>query len=289
MLHSPVFVHVFLLHIGCPRFHLFPRFGRFIEDDGKELLSPAVILNYLLSSSRVVINDEQLPRINEMSDSEWAEIAIQVKDQVVVFPGRVPCAIRVDQIDRSADCPEKPDVVQQIPAPSASQWTTSGTSTPSTATVSLSTSPISDSPDGMEIVSDDDMLERSQCSEPHAKEHVEGPVIVHFGVRPPQLSYAGNPKYQKAWRDYVKFRHLLANKPKVNATDRKTLLEKEQNLQEMRQKSDLKRDVTVEVSAKNCYKTGLGCDVIQHSLLVPVVICHLRFHQALVHLGEWVA
>ncbi|GFT68411.1 ribonuclease 3 [Trichonephila clavipes] len=60
------------------------------------------------------------------------------------------------------------------------------------------------------------------------------PVIVHFGVRPPQLSYAGNPQYQKAWRDYVKYRHLLANKPKVRYADRHKLMQKETRLQEMR-------------------------------------------------------
>ncbi|XP_065576861.1 ribonuclease 3-like isoform X1 [Artemia franciscana] len=30
------------------------------------------------------------------------------------------------------------------------------------------------------------------------------PAIVHFVLRPPQLSYAGNPEYQITWREYVK-------------------------------------------------------------------------------------
>lgn len=112
------------------------------------------------------------------------------------------------------------------------------------------------------------------------------PVIVHFGIRPPQLSYAGNPKYQKAWRDYVKYRHLLANKEKVTYQDKQTLLQKGEKLQEMRCKSDLKRDVTVVISSKDFYCTGLQCDIVQHSLIIPVVVCHLRFHYSLQHLEK---
>jgi len=40
------------------------------------------------------------------------------------------------------------------------------------------------------------------------------PDIVHFGTRPQQLCYAGSMEYQKTWREYVKYRHLLANMPK---------------------------------------------------------------------------
>lgn len=35
-----------------------------------------------------------------------------------------------------------------------------------------------------------DQLDRDQVSE----ETINYPVIVHFGIRPPQLSYAGNPE-----------------------------------------------------------------------------------------------
>jgi hypothetical protein len=41
------------------------------------------------------------------------------------------------------------------------------------------------------------------------------PILVHFGIRPAQLSYAGDPAYQKAWKQYIKFKHLLNSKPKV--------------------------------------------------------------------------
>lgn len=112
------------------------------------------------------------------------------------------------------------------------------------------------------------------------------PVIVHFGIRPPQLSYAGNPKYQRAWRDYVKYRHLLAIKQKVTPNDKQKLANKEEKLQEMRSKSDLKRDVTIVVSSKNFYCTGLQCDVVQHSMMIPVLVNHLRFQYSLQHLEK---
>lgn len=130
-----------------------------------------------------------------------------------------------------------------------------------------------------------DQIDREKC-DIGSKEEDKFPVVVHFGVRPPQLSYAGNPKYQKAWRDYVKYRHLLANKEKVSYQDKQTLIEKGELLQEMRCKSELKRDVTVVVSSKNFYCTGIQCDLVQHSLIIPVVVCHLRFHYSLQHLEK---
>lgn len=89
--------------------------------------------------------------------------------------------------------------------------------------------------------------------------------------------------------------------------------------------SDLKRDVTVVISSKGFYKTGIMSDVVQvrflfylffiekilnplklisgqslriifhiyiilfsffyqHAMLLPVLVCHLRFHQSLTHL-----
>lgn len=73
-------------------------------------------------------------------------------------------------------------------------------------------------------------------------------------------------RYQKAWRDYVKFRHLLANMSKPTFEDKRKLEAKENKLQEMRTQSKMKRDVTVAVSAKGFYRTGIMCDVIQVSV-----------------------
>ncbi|KAF7266904.1 hypothetical protein GWI33_019831 [Rhynchophorus ferrugineus] len=112
------------------------------------------------------------------------------------------------------------------------------------------------------------------------------PEIVHFGIRPPQLSYAGNPDYQKAWREYVKFRHLIANMSKPTFEDKRKLEAKENKLQEMRTQGKMKRDVTVAVSAEGFYRTGIMCDIVQHAMLIPVLVCHLRFHYALNVLEE---
>lgn len=74
-------------------------------------------------------------------------------------------------------------------------------------------------------------------------EGIPFPLIVHFGIRPPQLSYAGNASYQRAWRRYVKYRHLLSNMPKPSPQDKSKLVHKELMLQAMRTASDMKRDV----------------------------------------------
>jgi ribonuclease-3 len=89
------------------------------------------------------------------------------------------------------------------------------------------------------------------------------PLIVHFGIRPPQLSYAGNAEYQKAWRKYVKYRHLLSNMAKPNSDEKMELSNKERRLQKMRTDTKMKRDVTVEVSSKGFRATGIFCDMVQ--------------------------
>ncbi|CAL1280571.1 unnamed protein product [Larinioides sclopetarius] len=208
---------------GCPQFHFMPRFAKISKEAGKELLSLNVIMEYLLNSNKILINEENLEEILAYSNKMWQDLADEVKGMIVTCPGMKPSSIRVDQLDRE-----------------------------------------------------------------HIDSHSENtiPVIVHFGVRPPQLSYAGNPQYQKAWRDYVKYRHLLANKPKVRYADRHKLLQKETKLQEMRMENDLKRDVTVVISSKGFYKTGIMSDIVQHAMLLPVLVCHLRFHASLNRLEE---
>lgn len=130
-----------------------------------------------------------------------------------------------------------------------------------------------------------DQLDRDTAKDATEKVENDGyPVIVHFGIRPPQLSYAGNPDYQKGWRDYVKFRHLLANMPKPSSEDKRKLEIKERALQEMRSHNKMKRGVTAAVSSKGFYKTGLMCDIVQHAMLLPVLVCHFRFHKSLEYL-----
>ncbi|CAG2107966.1 unnamed protein product [Medioppia subpectinata] len=191
---------------GCPRFHFLPRFSRLLDENGKELLSLNVVLQYLLNNNRLIIDENRLDEYKGMSGDEWQSFAKHLKGMIVSYPGMKPSSLRVDQIDRETD-----DLIDGKVA-------------------------AGDLSDDQQTGENDGNSEKSSG---------DGfPVIVHFGIRPPQLSYAGNPKYQKAWRDYVKFRHLLANKKKVSYIDKQTLLQKEEKLQEMRMKSDLKRDVT---------------------------------------------
>lgn len=137
-----------------------------------------------------------------------------------------------------------------------------------------------------------DQLDRNVSDLPECKDtaadgtEIVHPVIVHFGIRPPQLSYAGDPDYQRAWKEYVKFRHLIANMSKPSYEDKRKLESKENKLQEMRTQGRMKRNVTVAVSSKGFYRTGIMCDIVQHTMLIPVLACHLRFHRSLDKLEE---
>lgn len=106
------------------------------------------------------------------------------------------------------------------------------------------------------------------------------PLLVHFGIRPPQLSYAGNASYQRAWRRYVKYRHLLSNMAKPSAEEKRKLAKKELKLQEMRTASTMKRDVTIAISAKGFRTTGIFCDLVQVTqfpIFTHLTLKHLFF------------
>ena len=79
---------------------------------------------------------------------------------------------------------------------------------------------------------------------------VKYPELVHSGTRPPQMCFAGNPEYQKAYREFVKFRHLLANMAKPSYKDKRKLEALETKLTELRNTAKLKRDVTIAVSCQ---------------------------------------
>lgn len=79
---------------------------------------------------------------------------------------------------------------------------------------------------------------------------VKYPELVHSGTRPPQMCFAGNPEYQKAYREFVKFRHLLANMAKPSYKDKRKLEALETKLMELRNTAKLKRDVTIAVSCQ---------------------------------------
>ena len=119
-----------------------------------------------------------------------------------------------------------------------------------------------------------DQLDRDQDS----PEVLKYPDVVHFGQRPAQLCYAGSADYQMAWREFVKFRHLLANMPKPSFKHKRQLEALEDRLGEMRASAKMKREVTVAVSAQGFLRTGIRSDVVQHGLLLPVLVNHLRLH-----------
>ena len=259
-------------HAGCPRFHVYPRFARLLEEQGKEFLSLHAVLNHLIKSSTPLIQEVDLQRYGNMSEGEWIEFATQHKGMIVTLPGMKPSSIRVDQLDRETDDLNGGKIRQQELPHTLDGTCDWGDDESIEVENGCSDMSMTSSPDMIR----DNRLERPQCD--------DWPIIVHFGIRPPQLSYAGNPKYQKTWRDFVKYRHLLANKPKVTFEEKQLLLKKEEKLQEMRLKSDLKRDCTVTISTKGFMRTGIFCDVIQHALVLPVIVCHLRFHDSLNHL-----
>nr|XP_043882013.1 ribonuclease 3 [Solea senegalensis] len=127
-----------------------------------------------------------------------------------------------------------------------------------------------------------DQLDREQFN----PDVITFPIIVHFGIRPAQLSYAGDPQYQKLWKSYVKLRHLLANSPKVKQIDKQKLTQREEALQKIRQKNTMRREVTVELSSQGFWKTGIRSDVCQHAMMLPVLTHHIRYHQCLMHLDD---
>lgn len=117
---------------GCGQFHFMPRFVRDLTDNGQEILSMNEVLNYLIKSSTLLINPDDLSRLVTMPQYKWQDFADEIKGMVVTYPGKKPCSVRVDQLDRNQE----------------------------------------------------DQLSN--------KESPAYPEIVHFGIRPPQLSYAGN-------------------------------------------------------------------------------------------------
>ncbi|CAB3247366.1 unnamed protein product [Arctia plantaginis] len=216
---------------SCSQFHFMPRFVRYLPEGGCEVLSMCEVLKYLIKESELLISPENLETVHNMDHYTWQKFVDRIKGMIVTYPGKKPCSVRVDQIDRSPP------------------------------------SSVADSKD----------------SEKNKKYY---PEIVHFGIRPPQLSYAGNPEYQKAWRYYVKYRHLIANMAKPSFKERQKLAAKEATLQEMRTQSKMKRDVTVAISSEGFHTTGLMCDIVQHAMLIPVLVRHLRFHKSLDSLEE---
>lgn len=70
---------------------------------------------------------------------------LSIKGMIVTYPGKKPCSVRVDQLDRS-------------------------------------------------LADDNIKSNKEETNNDQNKSDLVYPEIVHFGIRPPQLSYAGNPE-----------------------------------------------------------------------------------------------
>ncbi|CAG5111732.1 Oidioi.mRNA.OKI2018_I69.chr2.g6007.t2.cds [Oikopleura dioica] len=96
-----------------------------------------------------------------------------------------------------------------------------------------------------------DQLDREKTMTGAANKEHRWPIIVHFGVRPANLSYAGDPVYQKVYRTYQKYRHLITNKPRIQEQHWSKIRDLEVLLQKMRRMADMQREVTNEISCEN--------------------------------------
>ncbi|KAH9500714.1 hypothetical protein Btru_076335 [Bulinus truncatus] len=234
---------------GCNRFHFMPRFCRTLPDsDCKEVLSMNTVLTFLLKSSTPLVEESRINEIMQCAESDWHAMVDNLRGMIVTNPGMKPSSVRIDQLDRKFTTP-------------ASE-------------LSLTKENMDNDIDKEKRKMDTNQSEKIEEED----EPPKYPLIIHQGYRPAQLSYAGDPVYRKAWKQYVKFRHLLNSKPKILAADKMKLKEQEEKLREIRMKKTMKREVTIELSSKGFLCTGLRADLCQHALMVPVLMSHLRFH-----------
>ncbi|KAL4219635.1 hypothetical protein ACF0H5_022207 [Mactra antiquata] len=128
-----------------------------------------------------------------------------------------------------------------------------------------------------------DQLDKADCK---TRDGLKFPTIIHHGIRPAQLSYAGDPSYRKKWREYMKYRHLLWTRSKVGEKEKEKLEDLEADLEKIRLKCTLKREISAEIDSNGFLLTGIRADICQHAMLIPVLIEHLRFHECLSSLED---
>ncbi|XP_074612896.1 ribonuclease 3-like isoform X2 [Acropora palmata] len=126
-----------------------------------------------------------------------------------------------------------------------------------------------------------DNLRFSKADKDESSKGKEYPNIIHHSIRPVQMSFAGDPKYQKLLRTHNKLRNLISNTPAPSRKNQDKLVKLKIELEKMRLKSSMRRDTVVEISSKGMIKTGLKSDICQHALLLPVIVHHVRYHQCL--------
>ncbi|CAG0912870.1 unnamed protein product [Notodromas monacha] len=242
--------------VNCDLFHFMPRFVRQLPESGLEILSMNYVLDFLLKSWQKLISPWDIEEKLKAPTSTWADYAESLKEAflegclccfqflgaVVCRPDKRPRSLRVDQLDRDDALLYAQEYIRQRRE-----------------------------------------KEKKSKSSRRRDEDVQWevdklyPDLVHFGVRPAHLT----TEYHKAYREFLKARYLLVNKPRPTAQDKEKLLEMERELRKLRTQPAMRREVTVGLSTKDFFVTGLFCDVVQHMLFLPILVCHLRFHKSL--------
>ncbi|GAU98985.1 hypothetical protein RvY_10050-2 [Ramazzottius varieornatus] len=108
----------------------------------------------------------------------------------------------------------------------------------------------------------------------------EFPALVHFATR--SLNNT-DQNLQRAQKNLDKWQNVMDLKPKgtVSAEDKMKLRKLEDTVQELQVKGNVRRDVTVVLTSRGVYNSGMRSDIAQWGLLVPWVAFHFRFHISL--------
>jgi ribonuclease-3 len=110
------------------------------------------------------------------------------------------------------------------------------------------------------------------------------PLIIHFSMyRNTWLPIIkNNLKLKKLYHKYFKLRHLMNNKSKPSEEDKSKLRTMENQIQQLINKSsEVKKEMMIELSSENFFRTGIRTDVVQQTILIPTLVEHIRFHVSL--------
>ena len=85
------------------------------------------------------------------------------------------------------------------------------------------------------------------------------------------------------FKKYFKLRHLINNKTKPTSEDKAKLRALSDQLEnQLKKASEQKeKEIMIELTSENFHKTGIRTDLVQHAVLIPTLVEHLRFHLSL--------
>ncbi|GMR54170.1 hypothetical protein PMAYCL1PPCAC_24365 [Pristionchus mayeri] len=238
---------------GCPIFHVVPRFVRTARDGSSPELAPiSAVLEHITQSYIHPFYNEQLNEKDQGDDECSFDLFVErEKEGIVIDPTRRPSSVRVDGIDR---------------------W---------------------------------GYLEREEG------EDQGWPRITHHAWRPTPFLLAARPDYQKVAAEVAeKKAKLLAgtepekrrgekgeNKEEGEVDDmkmspieekqlRNAISALENQLQKIKNDCMNRREVPISMSSKHFRRTGFKADLAQHTILLVMMMNHVRFHWALEKLEE---